>query len=42
MSEASIHALAHPLRDELRREVIRHVEYEAVDDILHTILPEDY
>jgi hypothetical protein len=40
MSEAEIHALAEPLRDQLRREAIRYAAWEAVDDIVDTILPE--
>ncbi len=41
MSEAEIHALAHPIRDELRREAIRSMEYEAVDEIVNAIFSED-
>ena len=39
MSEASIHDLARPLRDELCQEVIREMEYEAADEILGPIFP---
>jgi hypothetical protein len=41
MSEAEIHALAEPLRDQLRREAIRYAAWEAVDEIIRDIIPEN-